>query len=166
MKNFEERYTAWLDGALDERERAEFEAELPDLAGALRERADWKNLRDLMRETFVPAAMPHADFMNSQVLAAIGREKPAAPPAATPWFPAGRLAWSGAFLLALAGLLSAVIVPKISHTPGEDQFVSQVIAARAADPKLGAYAFAAPGGKGAVLWVQDAGYIPANERIR
>jgi anti-sigma factor RsiW len=166
MKNFEERYTAWLDGTLDERERAEFEATLPDREEALRDGADWQKLRGLMRETLVPAAMPHADFVNSQVLAAIHRETPAPRPPVKSWFPVGRLAWSGAFLLALAAVLSAVILPHISRAPGEDQYISQVIAARASDPKLGAYAFAAPGGKGAVLWIQDAGYIPADERIR
>ena len=170
MRNFEEQYTAWLDGALDERERVEFEASLPDRDEALRDAADWKKLGGLMRETLVPGAMPHADFLNSQVLAAIGREAPA-PASATSspakrWFPIGRLAWSGAFLLALAAVLSAVIVPRISRPSSGDQFISQVIVARASNPKLGAYAFAAPGGKGAVLWVQDAGDIPANERIR
>lgn len=166
MSNFEERYTAWLDGAMDERESVEFEASLPDRDEALRDRADWMKLRGLMRESLEPAAMPHADFLNSQVLAAIGREAPAPSAPARGWFPAGRLAWSGAFLLAVAAVLSAVILPHISRAPGEDQYVSQVIAAHAADPKLGAYAFAAPGGKGAVLWIQDAGYIPADERIR
>ena len=166
MKNFEERYTAWLDGALDERERAEFEAALPDRDEALGDAADWKTLRGLMREALVPAAMPHADFVNSQVLAEIGREAPLSRPVVKSWFPIGRLVWSGAFLLALAAVLSAVILPGITRKPGGDQFNSQVIASRSADPKLGAYAFSAPGGKGAVLWVQDAGDIPANERIR
>ncbi|HVE17271.1 MAG TPA: hypothetical protein VNB29_11075 [Chthoniobacterales bacterium] len=165
MKTFEEKYTAWLDGALEERERVEFEASLPDREEALRDREDWGKLRGVIRESLAPEPMPHADFLNGQVLAAIGREQPASRPARA-WFPVGRLAWSGAFLLAVAAVFSAVILPNITRTPGEDQYISKIIAAHATDPKLGAYAFAAPGGKGAVLWVQDAGYIPANEGIR
>ncbi len=166
MKNFEERYTAWLDGALDERERAEFESTLPDRAEALRDAADWKKLRGLLRENLVPVAMPHADFLNGQVLAAIGRETSKSVPLAGGWFPAGRLAWSGVFLLTLAAIVSAVILPHIGRSSDEEQYISQVLAAHTGDPKQGAYAFAAPGGKGAVLWIQDAGDIPADERIR
>lgn len=169
MKNFEERYTAWLDGALDEAERESFEATLPDGEAARAEAANWNLLRGLLRESVVPSAMPHADFLNSQVLAAIDREKPpVAAGRATErgWFSAGRLAWAGAFLLAVAAGLSFVVVPRNGGAPTESQFISQVVDARSSDPKLGAYAFAAPGGKGAVLWVTDAGYIPANERIK
>jgi anti-sigma factor RsiW len=166
MKNFEERYTAWLDGAMDEPEREEFESGLDDRESALRDAAGWKKLRGLMRESLVPAAMPHADFVNSQVLAAIDLETPKPERPAAGWFPIGRLAWSGAFLLALAAVLTAVILPRAEKTPGADQFNSRVIAARASDPKQGVYGFVAPGGRGAVLWIQDAGDIPANERIK
>jgi anti-sigma factor RsiW len=167
MKNFEERYTAWLDGTLNERERQEFEAELPDREAASKDAADWKKLRGLLRENLAAAPMPHADFLNSQVLAAIQRESPAPKVPARGWFPVGRLVWSGAFLLAIAVTLSVFILPSIrSNAPTDAQFVSQVVAAHVGDQKHGAYAFAAPGGRGAVLWVEDAGYIPANERIK
>lgn len=170
MNNFEERYTAWLDGALDAAEREKFEAGLPDHAAARVEATEWAKLRGLLRETIVPAPMPHADFLNSQVLAAIHSETPKAESAgasgARNWFSAGRLAWAGAFLLAVAAGLSFVLVPRNGGAPTESQFISQVVDARSSDPKLGAYAFAAPGGKGAVLWVTDAGFIPANERIK
>ncbi len=123
MKNFEERYTAWIDGALDGRERTEFEENLPNRVEALREREGWRELRGLMRESLVPAEMPHGDFIQSQVLAAIERESRVEASAAG-WFPARRLAWLGAFLLAVAGALTAIIVPNISRTPGEDRYVS------------------------------------------
>src|SRR5205814_206115 len=34
MKTFEEKWTAWLDGQLSDKELAEFEASLPDLGAA------------------------------------------------------------------------------------------------------------------------------------
>jgi len=163
MKNFEERYTAWLDGAMDAREREEFEAALPDREAALRDAAGWNSLRGLMRESLRPAEMPHGDFLNSQVLAEIIRETPVP---RRRHFPVMRLAWAGAFLLTVAALLSVLIVPNIHRGPTNEQFISQVVRVRAGNQNLGASAFAAPGGKGAVLWVEDAGYIPADEKIK
>ena len=40
MKTFEEKWTAWLDGQLSDRELAQFEASLPDKAAAEAEKAD------------------------------------------------------------------------------------------------------------------------------
>lgn len=164
MQDFEERYSAWLDGTLSEKERAEFEASLPDREAALRDAAEWNSLRGFLREMAEPAPMPHGDFVNSQILAAIERETPK--PVAKPerkFFPIGRLVWAGAFLLAVA---SAMTVWKVKDTPDRDRYVSSILAAHASDSKFGATSFAAPGGRGTVLWVQDAGYIPANERIK
>lgn len=168
MKNFEERYTAWLDGTMDDRERERFEAELPDREAAFGEAAGWKKLSGLWRESMVPSAMPHGDFLNSQVMTVISRETPMERPApAKGWFPVGRLAWSGAFLLAIAALMSVLILPSINKRTTNEQFISQVVKARAGGQKSPeAYTFAAPGGKGAVLWIDDAGDIPANERLK
>lgn len=167
MSNFEERHTAWLDGTLSEAERRAFEAELRDPAAARREAAGWSALRADLRETLTPAAMPHGDFLNAQVLAAIGRETPAAvAPRRRVWFPIGRLALAGATLLAVAAILAAVVLPRDGGAPDDARFISQVIDARSSDPRLGATAFAAPGGRAAVLWISDAGFIPANEKIR
>jgi anti-sigma factor RsiW len=168
MKNFEERYTAWLDGQLDEGERREFEAGLPDREAAMKDAGEWRKLRGDLREVVSPATVPHADFLNSQILEAIRRQEPAAPPpspAAGGWFPVRRLAWTGAFLAVVAAVLSWWWAPRNGGMPSEGQFISQVVEARSSDPKLGAYAFAAPGGKAAVLWI-DAGYIPANEQLK
>ncbi|MGH8048477.1 MAG: anti-sigma factor family protein [Chthoniobacterales bacterium] len=166
MKNFEERYTAWLDGAMDAGERVEFEAALPDREAALRDAESWRSLSGMMRESLAPSAMPHGDFLNSQVLAQIERETPAPREPARRLFPVGWLAWSGALLLTVAALLSVLVVPNIRRGPTNEQFISQVVKARAGNPDLGASAFAAPGGKGTVLWVEDAGYIPADEEIK
>jgi len=166
MTNFEERYTAWLDGAMDERERERFEAELPDREAALGDAAGWKKLSGFLRESMASKPMPHGDFLNSQVLASIRHETPAPPRPGKSRFPAGRLAWAGAFLLAAAALLSIFVLPSATRKTSNEQFISQVVKARADRQSPEAYTFAAPGGKGAVLWVGDAGYIPADERIK
>lgn len=165
MKSFEERYTAWLDGAMDEAERKTFEAELPNRAAALDEAVAWKKLRGLMRGSLAAQPMPHADFLNAQVLAGVRSEQPRGAKSRG-WLSAGRLAWTGAFLLALAGVLTFFMLSSLPSRPTNEQFISQVVKARAAAQSPNAYSFAAPGGKGAVLWVDDAGYIPAEERIK
>jgi hypothetical protein len=163
MRSFEERYTAWLDGTLTGPEREEFEAALPDRDAAARDAADWSSLRGLLREVVEPQPMPHGDFANAQVLAAIRGEAKREPRAV---FPVLRLVWAGAFLLALGAGVSLLVVPHVRRGPSHDQFISQVVRERAGNPNLGASAFVAPGGKGAVLWVDDAGYIPPEEKIK
>lgn len=161
MKNFEERYTAWLDGEMDDREREEFEVALD--ADSHQEAAEWRRLRGLLRDVVQPAPMPHADFVNSQVLASIRRELPARPAAPMRgWLLARWLAAAGVFLLVLAAGLSFLVLPQreIGAPGGRDAIVL------ATNSKFGAVAFAAPGGKGTVLWVNDAGYIPANEGLK
>ena len=52
MKTFEEKWTAWLDGQLSERELSEFEASLPDKAAAEAEKAERRNLALLLKREF------------------------------------------------------------------------------------------------------------------
>lgn len=161
MKNFEERYTAWLDDALDEDDLAAFEREIPDAATAAREREEWFRLRGLMRQALEPARMPHADFVNSQVREAIDREVAKTARSAPRFFPLPRLAFAGCSLLLLACVLSVVF---LSGTSAEAPTVSEIVAAQARDERNRAYAFEAPG-RAAVLWIDNAGFIPANERL-
>jgi anti-sigma factor RsiW len=166
MKNFEERYTAWLDGVMDGPEREAFEAEMPERGAAMDDAAQWKKLRGLLREVVVPEPMPHGDFANNQILTAIRSEMPAPELPSRRWFPVGRLVWSGGFLLVAAAIVAMVALPSFQQKPTKEQFLSDVVKSRASDHTPGAYTFAAPGGKGSVLWVEDAGYIPADERIK
>jgi Predicted transmembrane transcriptional regulator (anti-sigma factor) len=161
MKNFEERYTAWMDDALDRDERAAFERALPDPAAAAREREEWLRLRGLMRQALEPARMPHADFVNSRIREAIAREARPAARSAPRLFPLPRLAFAGGFLVVLACVLSAII---LSGPAPEAPTVSEIVAAQVRDERNRAYAFEAPG-RAAVLWIDDAGFIPANERL-
>lgn len=159
MSNFEQRYMDWLD----RRPAADIPTAPETDDPAAVEAEEWRRMRDRVREVWQPAPMPHGDFMNSQVLAAISRET--APRETRPrarW----RLIFAGATLVCTAGVIGLLALSAERASSPGDRFISQVIDARSADPKLGAYAFAAPGGRGAVLWIQDAGYIPANEKIK
>ncbi len=165
--NFEERHTAWVDGTLDEAERVAFERDLPDVGEATLERDGWVALREQMREAVPPARLLHGDFVNSQVLAAIERERTETErtPAQRGLFPIARLIWAGSFLLVVAGVLTGAWMTGESATRAEAQFVTRVIEAQAQDPAAEAYVFQVPGGRGSVLWVEGAGYIPPTERL-
>ncbi len=165
MKNFEERHTAWIDGTLDEKERIDFERGIDDLEALRRDREGWRKLGALMRESLSAEAMPHADFVNARVLDAIGRDAPA--PARRPsLFPVRWLAYAGAVLVVSAAVLTGLLLPGNSGAPAGAGYVSQVISARAADPRLSAYAFKAPGGRGTVLWIEHAGFIPGDKSLK
>ncbi|MGC1480332.1 MAG: hypothetical protein WA771_07500 [Chthoniobacterales bacterium] len=169
--SFEERHTAWVDGTMEESEREAFERELPNAAEAERERAGWQALRSRLREAVPTASLPHEDFVNSQVLEAIrqderrtgeetkGREE------SRGLFPLWRMAWGGGALVAIAAVLSGIWIFGNSGGPGNDQLISRVIAAEAQDPAAEAYVFQAPSGRGTVLWIEGAGYIPPTERL-
>ncbi len=165
MKNFEERYTAWMDGTMEASETDAFEREIDDLEAARRDRADWSKLGGLMRECLVPEPMPHPDFVNSQVLDAIRRETPA-PRERPALFPIRRLVFGGAFLVVLAAVATAFLLPRDFGGPEGAVYASQVISAQSPDPKLSAYAFQAPGGKGTVLWIENPGFIPAGQSLK
>ncbi len=164
MSNFEQRYMEWLDGRPGEKPAGASREPGEDPAAV--EAAEWDRLRGLLRGAMQPAAMPHGEFLNHQVLAAIAREQPAAGAGRGAWRPLRRLVFAGAMLIFAAAVLGVFTLAEERAHAGGERFISQVIEARSADPKLGAYAFTAPGGKGTVLWIQDAGYIPANEKIK
>ncbi len=165
--SFEERHTAWVDGAMDESGCAAFERELPDLAGANRERNGWLALRERVRAEVPTAALAHGDFLNSQVLAEIERDRKVdrRAPDRGGLFPIARLWWAGSSLAALAVVLTTVWMVSDHSGAGDVQFATRVIEAQMQDPMAEAYVFQAPGGRGSVLWLEGAGYIPPTERL-
>jgi hypothetical protein len=133
MKTFEERYTAWLDGALPEEEKAAFEQEHPDLAG---EREQGAALRKLLREQLRAPKLSNPDFFNSQVLERIEREQAGAlkREARRGWFGLPRLAWAG-FGSALAAIvLMLVLVPQEQKKDGKDDYVAEVLKTQTNEP--------------------------------
>ncbi len=170
--SFEERHTAWVDGTLADAEREAFERELTDLPSAERDRDQWRALTARFREEVPAAELRHPDFVNSQVMEAIRRDEAAeARKAGTAetntggFFSVVRLAWSGAFLVAIAAVLSAIFIIGQGGQPVSSQLVSRVIATEARTPGAEAYVFQAPSGRGTVLWIEGAGYIPPTEKL-
>lgn len=133
MKTFEERYTAWIDGALLEEEKAAFEREHPDLAGELEQGTA---LRKLLREQLCAPQLSNPDFFNSQVLKQIEREEASALKrrARRGWFGLPRLAWAG-FGSALAAIaLMLVLVPQQQNKDEQNDYVAEVLKTQTNEP--------------------------------
>ena len=124
----------------------------------------WSATRRLLREHLSASPPEHPDFINSQVLAAIRRDEGGRREA--PAWSLGRLVWPGFAMLAAALMLSLVLLPRDFSGRGGDEFVSQVIATRVADPAMSVTSFRVPDDRGVVLWIEGADYIPANHRVR
>ena len=134
MKTFEERYTAWVDGALPEEEKAAFEQEHPDL---IDEREQGAALRKLLREQLRAPKLPNPDFFNSQLLELIEREQAgiAKRKARRAWFGLPRLAWAGLGSALAAIALLFVLVPQQEQKKDEqNDYVAEVLKAQTNEP--------------------------------
>ena len=74
MKTFEEKWTAWLDGQLTGRELSEFEASLPNRAAAEAEKADAKQLGELLKRELGARTLTNEEFFSHQLRERIEQE--------------------------------------------------------------------------------------------
>ena len=116
MKTFEERHADWLDGRLDETERAIFEGELASQHGLnpVAERVALARLSVALREHMAFTRMPNPDFFNHRLLERIHADREASARATGAaggpvWFRStiSRLALVGAAALMLGEALPA-----------------------------------------------------------
>ena len=152
MKNFESNFNRWLDGTLDEAACREFEAGLDQ--ETLRAAKSWPGIRALLKESTGQISLPHPDFLNEQVRRAI-EKKPA-----RPTIRLGPLLWAGSFCVAVAVALTLFFLPLHNHGN------TVVFVAGISAPGTSASAFQTPGERGAVIWLDDAPYIPDWERVQ
>ena len=140
MKTFEEKWTAWLDGQLTGKDLAEFEASLPDISAARREKDEARQLRGLLRQTLSTHAMANEEFFSHQLREEIAREARAATPQSAPaperesWWSIGRIAWTGAVSLA-ALALTTFFMMREDNVGGQSTYLTQIINARV-DPAV------------------------------
>ena len=135
MKKFEEKWTAWVDGELDEAERAEFEASLDDRTSAEAERQQALKLGALLKEQLQPRAMGNEEFFNYQLRERILAESGLAPRRAREsWWTIRRLLWSGATSLAIFAVCAFFLM---REKPAQDQsqYLTQILNARV-DPNV------------------------------
>ncbi len=133
MRTFEERYTAWVDGALADAEREAFEREYPTLVA---ERAEVDKLQHLLRSHLQAPPLSNPDFFNSQLMQVVEREAASkAVPVAVRrrvWFGFPRLVWAGLGSAVAAVALVFALVPR-PHDKGAD-YVAEVLKAQTNAP--------------------------------
>ena len=135
MKTFEEKWTAWLDGELEGKELAEFEASLPDKAAAEAEKQDAHKLGAFLKEQLQHRAMGNEEFFHHQLRERIAADARAATRsgagrrARPALWPIGRLVWAGATSLAIFSVCTFFVMREKSPTD-QSQYLTQILNAR------------------------------------
>lgn len=171
MRTFEENLSAWLEGSLQGKELADFEASLPEISSAELEQQDQSlKLGVLLKEHIGPRPMSNEDFFNHQLRTQIESEERAAAPRefAQPkqsWWSIGRLAWSGAASLAIFAVCTFfVILQQKDHEGPSSTYLTQIINARvdpAVSPDATISMFETKEEKVTVLWVDGLQSLPS-----
>ena len=168
MKTFEEKWTAWLDGRLSDRELAEFEASLPDKAAAEAEKAEAKKLGALLKRELGGQALLNEEFFNHQIRERIARESAGEPrkrgvAVSTSWT-IRRLLWTGTASLAVF-LVMAIFVMRDKNPAEQSQYLTQILNARV-DPVVSPNAtismFETKEDRVTVLWTEGLQSLPAD----
>lgn len=167
MKPFEEQFTAWVDGQLTGPELAEFEKQLAEHPEAAAEKADAQHLGEFLRAHPTVPKLTNPDFFNHQLMERIAAEMPrvAEKPRAS-FCSLPRLAWAGAFCLAVAFGLYKSTIPAGSPSDNQPKYFAQVVEAWPADPGISATTVYSPEDNVTVLWLDGLDYIPATYALK
>ena len=142
MKTFEDNLSAWLDGKLQGKELADFEASLPQISEAELERQqDELKLSALLKEHIGSRPMSNQEFFNHQLRTQIESETATeraphhgfAQPKQS-WWSIGRLAWSGAASLAIFAVCTFFVLRQEDPT-GQSPSLTKILTARV-DPTV------------------------------
>lgn len=168
MKTFEEKWTAWLDGQLSDKELVEFEASLPDKAAAEAEKRDAKKLGALLKRELGADVLRNEEFFSHQLRERIAREsvEPSRKRAAevSTWWTIRRLFLTGTVSLALF-FVFAVFVMREKNPAEQSQYLTQILNARV-DPAISPNAtismFETKEDRVTVLWTEGLQSLPAD----
>jgi anti-sigma factor RsiW len=168
MKTFEEKWTAWVDDQLTDKELAEFEAALPDKAAAAAEKRAAKKLGTLLQRELAAQPLHNADFFSHQLRERIDRDERSGSSGEETggisfWWPIRRLVWAGAASLAIF-MAIAVFVMRDKEPTEPSQYLTQIRNAQL-DPATGPDAtitiFESKEDRVTVLWTEGLKSLPA-----
>jgi anti-sigma factor RsiW len=166
MKTFEEKWTAWLDGQLTNKELVEFEASLPDRAAAEAEKRAAKKLGALLKQELGTSAFANAEFFSHQLRESIARDEAAAEAEdeRSTWWTVPRFFWAGATAVAMFVLFSIFVV-RDKNSDEQSQYLSQILNARvdpAVNPNATITMFESKEDRVTVLWTEGLQSLPAD----
>src|SRR5437773_12507804 len=117
MAPFEEKWAAWLDGQLNGRELSEIEASLPDKAAAEAEKAEAKQLGELLKRELGARALTNEEFFSHQLRERIARESAGESRKSggrrievSTWWTIRRLLWTGTASLVVFLVLAIFVM--------------------------------------------------------
>jgi len=170
MKTFEENLDAWLEGQLNGKELADFEASLPQISAADLETQDALKLSTLLKEQIGNRPMANEEFFQHQLLDEIEREERTTTPVESQprvretWWSIGRLAWTGAASLAIFAVCTFFVMRE-EPVGGQSAYLTQIINARITDPAASPDAtitmLESKEEKATVLWVEGFESLPS-----
>jgi anti-sigma factor RsiW len=172
---FEEMFTAWVDGKLEEEEAGRFEVEMrargfdPEL-----EREAAQSVTQLLRLHASAPELPHADFFQHRLMnrarTEAGDTQDEAPSAARrKWLTwrLPRLAWAGAFALIIAATLFYSTIPHPRNGAADVQpYFATVVDVRTFEPTVSASTVYQPGDNVTVLWLEGLEFLPADYALQ
>lgn len=170
MKEFEERWTAWVDGQLSGRDLEEFEASLPDKAAAEAEKEGAIKLRNLLRQELGAQRLTNEEFFSHQLRSRIAQESKKTSQASrgrgetSTWWTIPRLLWTGTVSLAVF-VLCTMFVMREKQPAEESQYLTQVLNARVdpvVSPDASVSMFEVKQDRVTVLWTEGLQSLPAD----
>lgn len=163
MKPFEEQFTAWVDNKLTGAELEEFEKQLAKHPEAASEKDEALRLGEFLRTHPTAPRLTNPDFFNHQLMQRIAAETPrVAEERRTSFWSVSRLAWSGAFCLALAFALYKSIVTTPAPQEADPTYFAQVVETWPSDPGISATTVYSPEDNVTVVWLDGLDYIPSS----
>jgi anti-sigma factor RsiW len=133
MKTFEERYTAYLDGLLNEQDVEVFEREQPALGA---KKAEWLRIQGALKENLASIELTNPDFFNAQLLKEIARSPRNARTMGGHWLGIPRLAWGGLGALTAGLVLFITLIPHGDLSDPGSGYVADVLKTNTIDPKV------------------------------
>jgi hypothetical protein len=164
--DFEQKFTAWLDGRLNAADARAFEREMKERGfDPEAERNQSTRLASLLRTHSRAPEMTNGDFFNHQIRHRIAQESAPLRRASSSWWTWPRLALAGACSLAIAGALFTALIPHGS-APVREPYSATVVDARTFEPTISASTVYDPRNNVTVLWLDGLDYLPADYAIQ
>jgi hypothetical protein len=164
--DFEQKFTAWLDGHLNAAEAEAFEREMKERGfDPAAERDQATRLASLLQTHSTSPEMTNGDFFNHQLRHRVAQESTPASRSSSSWWSWPRLVLAGACSLAIAGALFTALIPH-GTAPDLAPYYATVVDARTFDPKVSASTVYDPRSNVTVLWLDGLDYLPADYAIQ
>lgn len=165
--DFDEQFTAWLDGQLPPAERAAFEQKLAEQGfdpGA--EQRSATALRKLLREHSGTPELRNGEFFNHQLRYRLKQDEPArAASAPSRMWSLPRLAFAGALCLLVAAILFQLAIPRGS-TIDRSPYFAEVIDARPGAAGITADTVYTPEDNVTIIWLEGLDSLPADYQLQ